>query len=79
MCCLCLASPEKVLIETRGTLEGIITDKEIGTNGFGYDPIFFVPSFNKTVAQLTQEEKNSISHRGNAIRKLKSRLEIFKK
>ena len=74
VCCLCLASPEKVLIETRGTLEGIIIDKEIGTNGFGYDPIFFVPSLNKTVAQLTQKQKNEISHRGNAIRHLKGKL-----
>jgi len=65
------ASPEKVLAETEGTLEGIIADKEIGSNGFGYDPIFFVPSLNKTVAQLTHEEKNAISHRGNAIRQLK--------
>ena len=76
---MCLASPEKVLIETRGTLEGIIIEKEIGTNGFGYDPIFFVPSLNKTVAQMTKEQKNSISHRGNAIRQLKEKLENFNK
>lgn len=74
-CCLCLASPEQILIETDGTLEGLITNKEIGKNGFGYDPIFFVPHLNKTVAQLTPEEKNVISHRGNAIRKLKPLLE----
>jgi len=82
VCCLCLASPpderraspERILIETEGTLEGLITDREIGENGFGYDPIFFVPHLNKTVAQLTREEKNAISHRGNAIRKLKPLL-----
>jgi XTP/dITP diphosphohydrolase len=74
VCCLCLASPEKVLIETQGTLEGLIAEREIGTNGFGYDPVFFVPHLNKTVAQLTPEEKNSISHRGSAIRKLKPLL-----
>jgi XTP/dITP diphosphohydrolase len=74
VCCLCLASPEKVLIETEGTLEGVIAEKEIGENGFGYDPFFFVPNLNKTVAQLTREEKNAISHRGNAIRKLKPLL-----
>jgi len=74
-CCLCLASPEQILIETEGTLEGLIINKEIGKNGFGYDPIFFVPHLNKTVAQLTSEEKNAISHRGNAIRKLKPLLE----
>ena len=74
-CCLCLTSPEQILIETEGTLEGLITNEEIGKNGFGYDPIFFVPHLNKTVAQLTAEEKNAISHRGNAIRKLKPLLE----
>jgi XTP/dITP diphosphohydrolase len=74
-CSLALASPEQILIETEGTLEGLITKKEIGNNGFGYDPIFFVPHLNKTVAQLTSEEKNAISHRGNAIRKLKPMLE----
>jgi len=75
VCCLCLASPEKILIETEGILEGLITDREIGENGFGYDPIFFVPRLNKTVAQLTTEEKNKISHRGNAIRKLRPLLD----
>ncbi|MGD0784592.1 MAG: RdgB/HAM1 family non-canonical purine NTP pyrophosphatase [Sedimentisphaerales bacterium] len=68
VCCLCLASPEKVLIETEGKLQGVIADAEAGSNGFGYDPVFFVPALNKTVAQLGTEEKNGISHRGNAIR-----------
>jgi len=74
VCCLCLASPDKILAETQGTLEGLITEREIGENGFGYDPIFFVPQLNKTVGQLTAEEKNAISHRGNAIRRLKPLL-----
>ncbi|MCJ7729329.1 MAG: RdgB/HAM1 family non-canonical purine NTP pyrophosphatase [Sedimentisphaerales bacterium] len=75
VCHLCLASAEKILIETEGRFEGLIAEKEIGKNGFGYDPIFFVPNLNKTVAQLTREEKNAISHRGNAIRKLKPQLD----
>jgi len=74
VCCLCLASPKKILAETEGMLEGLIAEKPAGKNGFGYDPIFFVPKLNKTVAQLSREEKNSISHRGNAIRKLKPLL-----
>jgi XTP/dITP diphosphohydrolase len=74
MCCLCLATPEKVLIETSGKLEGVITTERAGENGFGYDPIFFVPELNKTVAQMTSVEKNAISHRGNAIRSLKHSL-----
>jgi XTP/dITP diphosphohydrolase len=87
VCCLCLASPpepekksggraspEKVLIETRGELEGIIIDEPAGENGFGYDPIFFVPKLNRTVAKLDSDEKNASSHRGNAIKKLKPLL-----
>lgn len=74
ICCLCLASPEKVLIETQGSVEGVIIDQPTGTGGFGYDPIFYVPQLGKTVAQL-EEEKNAISHRGNAIRKLRPLLD----
>ena len=75
VCRLCLASPQEVLIETEGTLEGMITEVEIGKNGFGYDPILLVPHLNRTVAQLMSEEKNAISHRGNAMRKLMPLLE----
>jgi len=67
VCSLSLASPDKVLIETRGTVEGLIVDDPVGTNGFGYDPVFFIPELGKTVAQLPDEKKNTISHRGNAI------------
>jgi len=74
VCCLCLASPEKVLIETQGTVEGLITPEPAGTGGFGYDPVFLVPELGRTVAQLGDEEKNAISHRGNAMRKLKPLL-----
>jgi len=74
VCSLCLANPDQVLIQTQGTLEGLINEKEIGENGFGYDPVFFVPHLDKTVAQLTREEKNAISHRGSAIRKSKPLL-----
>ncbi len=75
ICCLCLASPEKILIETQGTLEGLIIGKPIGENGFGYDPIFFVPQLNKTVAQIDSVQKNLISHRGHAVQKFKPLLE----
>jgi len=77
VCHLCLAGTEKILIETEGALEGLIAEKEIGHNGFGYDPIFFLPNLKKTVAQLTRDEKNAISHRGNAIRRLKPLLEAL--
>ena len=71
VCSLCVASGDEVLAETNGTVEGLITTKEAGINGFGYDPIFFVPKLGKTAAQLSAEEKNKISHRGNALMKLK--------
>ena len=74
VCCLCLASPQEILAEVEGTLEGVITEVEIGKNGFGYDPVVFVPDLGKTVAQLSAEQKNAISHRGNAIRKLQPLL-----
>ena len=82
VCRLCLASPpdkrraspDKVLFEAEGRLEGLIIEHPIGENGFGYDPVFLIPHLNKTVAQLIPEEKNAISHRGNALRKLKHSL-----
>ena len=77
VCNLCLANPQEILLETKGFLEGSITEEKMGENGFGYDPIFFVPELNKTVAQLSAEEKNSISHRGNAIRRLKPKLAVL--
>jgi len=74
VCCLCLASPQEVLLETTGSVEGLITTEPVGTSGFGYDPVFFVPSLGRTVAQLGDEEKNAVSHRGNAMRKFKPLL-----
>ena len=74
VCSLCLANPQKVLLQTEGLVEGIIAEHPIGESGFGYDPIFFVSGLNKTAAQLSSQEKNSISHRGDAVRKLKPLL-----
>lgn len=59
---------------TEETCEGIIAESPVGENGFGYDPIFFIPEMGKTMAQLTDEEKNKISHRGKAIRRLEEML-----
>lgn len=56
------------------TLEGTLAEKPIGKGGFGYDPLVFLPDLNKTVAQLTEEEKNNISHRGKALKILKKLL-----
>lgn len=57
-------------ISVQETLEGVLIDRELGTGGFGYDPVLFVPSYNKTVAQMTAEEKDECSHRGKAGRSL---------
>ena len=65
-CVIALAAGQHLAGTVQGTLEGIINDTPKGDNGFGYDPIFFVPEFNKTLAQLTSAQKHSISHRGRA-------------
>jgi len=74
VCCLCLASPEGVLLETSGTLEGRIAQEPAGDRGFGYDPIFLVPDLHKTVAQMEPGQKNAVSHRGCALRMLRPLL-----
>lgn len=61
-------------ITTLGVIEGRIGYKEEGDNGFGYDPIFYVPEYGCTTAQLTEEEKNKISHRGKALNAMKEEL-----
>ena len=58
-----------------GSLEGKITKNKLGSNGFGYDPIFFTEKFNMTLAQMDNDQKNEISHRGLAISKFVSRIE----
>lgn len=74
-----LPEPYNTVVTARGTIEGIIGYEIQGENGFGYDPIFFLPKKNCTTAQLSMEEKNNISHRGKALREIKEKLEkIFK-
>jgi non-canonical purine NTP pyrophosphatase (RdgB/HAM1 family) len=65
---VCIVGLDGMARFTEGICEGVITRQPIGENGFGYDPIFYLPEFGKTMAQLSQDEKNSISHRGKAIR-----------
>jgi XTP/dITP diphosphohydrolase len=79
VCCLCLASPREVLIETQGSVEGVIATQPAGAGGFGYDPVFFVPQLGRTVAEIGDDEKNAISHRGNAMKKFKPLLEALLK
>ena len=74
VCAMALVIPDKEPIIIEETMEGLINDKIEGENGFGYDPYFYVPEFEKTMAELSIEEKETISHRGRALRKLINKL-----
>ncbi|ERN52457.1 XTP/dITP diphosphatase [Alkalihalophilus marmarensis] len=70
VCTIAVASPGEPTYVVEGTCEGIIALEPAGANGFGYDPIMFLPGFEKTMAQLSPQEKNQISHRARALEKL---------
>lgn len=74
-CALAMAEPGKETLTVFGTCEGRILNERRGTNGFGYDPIFYVETEGKAMAELASDEKNKISHRANAIRKLDDLLQ----
>ena len=71
VCAIAAAFPDGTVEVTRGTIEGQIGYEEKGENGFGYDPIFYVPEYGCTTAELSLEQKNEASHRGKALRKMK--------
>ena len=74
VCAMALVFPDGHNIVTTGTMEGLIAEEEKGENGFGYDPIVYIPEFGKSSAELSPEEKNKISHRGKALAKMKQEL-----
>ena len=74
VCAIAAAFPNGEVLTTIGTIEGRIAHEEKGENGFGYDPIFYVPEFGCTTAELSEAAKNEISHRGNALRAMKEKL-----
>jgi XTP/dITP diphosphohydrolase len=76
-CALALAAPGQKTLTVSGTCEGRILEERRGTNGFGYDPIFFVPDKGLSMAELSGDEKNQISHRANAIKKMDMMLDSF--
>ncbi|MFC5466772.1 XTP/dITP diphosphatase [Lederbergia graminis] len=79
-CALAVAIPEEETLVVAGKCEGLIMNERRGTNGFGYDPVFYVPSLEQTMAELSSEQKNSISHRANALKNLQPLIErIFAK
>jgi len=77
VCAIAAVLPDGRELTTRGVIEGRIGYEEKGENGFGYDPIFYVPEFGKTTAELTEEEKNKVSHRGRALEKMKEELKKY--
>ena len=74
VCAIAAAFPDGRVLITRGTMEGQIGYEEKGKNGFGYDPIFYLPEYQCYSAELSLEEKNKLSHRGKALRLMKERL-----
>ncbi len=68
VCVITFVTPEGKVIQARGEIHGELTREPRGENGFGYDPIFYYPPLGKTTAELAPEEKNEVSHRGNALK-----------
>ncbi len=75
ICVLALVDPNGEELVVEGFCEGVILDEPRGEGGFGYDPVFYLPDKRKTMAELEPELKNTISHRANALKKLKTELE----
>ncbi len=74
VCAIAAVLPNGKELTVRAAIEGRIGYEEKGEGGFGYDPIFYVPELQKTTAELTEDEKNSVSHRGKALRLMKEEL-----
>ncbi len=74
VCVIAAAFPDGRILTARGTIEGIIGYEERGEGGFGYDPIFWLPEYGCSTAELTMEKKNELSHRGKALRAIKDEL-----
>lgn len=75
VCAMAAVMPDGEVITTQGVIEGRISDQPQGDNGFGYDPIFYVPEYGCTTAQMSEEQKNQVSHRYRALEALKTELE----
>ena len=74
-CVISIAVPTGAALTYEGRCEGIIAESPSGDNGFGYDPIFFLPEFNKTFAEISTEEKSKVSHRGKALKEMTLELD----
>lgn len=78
VCAIACVLPDGSVLDSQAAIEGRIGYEEKGKNGFGYDPIFQVPEYGKSTAQLSEEEKNQISHRGKALRAMKEQLKALR-
>lgn len=74
VCAMATLLPDGTILCEEGTVEGYINHKPAGDKGFGYDPIFYVPEYGRTTAELSDEEKNAISHRYKAVLKIKEKI-----
>ncbi len=77
VCVIAAVLPDGTRLCSRGTIEGMIGYEERGEGGFGYDPIFFLPEYGCTTAELPMDKKNELSHRGKALRRMKEMLEEY--
>lgn len=77
VCAIAAVFPDGTCLNTLETMEGQIADTIAGTGGFGYDPIFYLPEYECTAAELSMDEKNKISHRGKALREMKEKLKNY--
>jgi len=76
MCVLALADPQgRIILTAQDAVEGVMLRVPRGSNGFGYDPLFFIPPLGKTTAELAPDEKHAISHRGKALRRMREVME----
>ena len=74
VCAIACALPDGRILTSRGAMEGVIAHEIRGENGFGYDPIFYLPEYGLTSAEISPEQKNELSHRGKALRAMKEQL-----
>jgi len=74
-CVISVAVPSGAALTYEGRCEGLITERPVGENGFGYDPVFYYPPLDKTFAQLSRAEKNRVSHRGRALAELSAEFD----
>lgn len=79
VCCICCRFPDGREITARGECPGQILEGPRGKDGFGYDPVFYMPKYGKTMAEMTPEEKNAVSHRGRALERLAAELRKIQK